>query len=38
MQYAQAPLRLILLEMTILIGGISLVAYWLDRREWFISL
>ena len=36
--YIQAPLWLILLEMTILIGGVSLVAYWLERHEWFISL
>jgi predicted acyltransferase len=36
--YAQAPLWLILLEMIVLIGGISLVAYWLEKHKWFISL
>ena len=29
---------LVVLEMVILIGGVSLVAYWLDRRKIYISL
>jgi predicted acyltransferase len=36
--YADAPLWLVLLEMATLIGGISWVAYWLDRRGIVISL
>jgi len=36
--YQAAPLWLVLIEMTILIGGISGVAYWLDRKNIVISL
>jgi predicted acyltransferase len=36
--YQAAPLWLVLLEMTALIGGISAVAYWLDHRNIFITL
>ncbi len=36
--YAEAPFWLILLEIAILIGGISVVAYWLSRHKWYISL
>jgi len=36
--YQVAPLWLVLLEMAALIGGISAVAYWLDRRNIVISL
>jgi hypothetical protein len=36
--YQAVPLWLVLLEMTVLIGGISTVAYWLDRKNIFISL
>jgi predicted acyltransferase len=36
--YQAAPLWLVLLEMAILIGGISAVAYWLDRKNIVISL
>lgn len=36
--YQAAPLWLILLEIAILIGGISAVAYWLDHKNIVISL
>jgi predicted acyltransferase len=36
--YQSASLWLVLLEMVILIGGISAVAWWLDRRNIVISL
>jgi predicted acyltransferase len=36
--FQAAPLWLVLLEMVILIGGISLVAYLLDRKKVYISL
>ncbi|MBE3040251.1 MAG: DUF1624 domain-containing protein [Chloroflexi bacterium] len=36
--YQAAPLWLVLLEMAALIGGISAVAYWLDRKNIVISL
>jgi len=36
--YQTAPLWLVLLEMTVLIGGISAAAYWLDSRNIVISL
>jgi len=36
--YQTAPLWLVLLEMAVLIGGISVVAFWLDRRDIVISL
>ena len=36
--YQGASLGLVLLEMVILIGGISAVAYWLDRKNIVISL
>jgi hypothetical protein len=36
--YAAAPLWLVLLEIAALVGGISGVAYWLDRRGILISL
>ncbi len=36
--YQAAPLWLVLLETVILIGGISAVAYWLDRKNIVISL
>lgn len=36
--YQAAPIWLVLLEMITLIVGISVVAYWLDRKNIFISL
>ena len=36
--YQAASLWLVLLEMAVLIGGISAVAYWLDRKNIVISL
>jgi fucose 4-O-acetylase-like acetyltransferase len=36
--YQTAPLWLVMLEMTVLIGGISTAAYWLDSRNIVISL
>jgi predicted acyltransferase len=36
--FQAAPLWLVLLEMVVLIGGISAVAYWLDRKRIYISL
>ncbi|HEX7395589.1 MAG TPA: heparan-alpha-glucosaminide N-acetyltransferase domain-containing protein [Anaerolineaceae bacterium] len=36
--YQTAPLWLVVLEVAILIGGISAAAYWLDRRNIVISL
>lgn len=36
--YQSAQLWLVLLEMSVLIGGISAVAYWLDCRKIYISL
>ncbi len=36
--YQAAPLWLVLLEMVILIGGVSAAAFWLDRRNIVISL
>jgi predicted acyltransferase len=36
--YQAAPPWLVLLEMVILIGGVSAVAYWLDRKKIIISL
>ncbi len=36
--YQQAPLWLALLEMVLLVTGISLVAYWMERRRIFIAL
>jgi len=36
--YEQAPLWLVLLEMLILVGGISAVAYWLDKKSVVIAL
>ena len=36
--YQVAPLWLVLLEMAVLIGGISALAYWLDRKKIYISL
>jgi hypothetical protein len=36
--YQQAPLWLALLEMVLLVGGISIVAYWMDRKDIVISL
>jgi predicted acyltransferase len=36
--YQAAPLWLVLLEIVVLIGGISLVAYRLDRKKIYISL
>ena len=36
--YQTAPLWLVLVEMTILLGGISAVAFWLDRKKIYIAL
>jgi fucose 4-O-acetylase-like acetyltransferase len=36
--FQAAPLWLVLLEMVILIGGVSAVAFWLDRKNIVISL
>ena len=36
--YQAAPLWLVLLEMAALIGGVSAVAFWLDRKKIFITL
>jgi predicted acyltransferase len=36
--YTTAPLWLVLVEMICLLGGISAVAYWLDRKNIIISL
>jgi len=36
--YEQAPLWLALIEMVVLVGGISAVAYWMDRKGIVISL
>jgi predicted acyltransferase len=36
--YADAPLWLVLLEMAGLIGGITVVAFWLDRRNIIVRL
>jgi predicted acyltransferase len=36
--YSNASLWLVLLEMAVLVGGISLVAYWMDRRNLTIAL
>ena len=36
--YQAAPLWLVLLEIVIILSGVSLVAYWLDRRKIYISL
>ncbi len=36
--YIQAPLWLVLLEMALLIGGVSAVAFWLDRKKIIIAL
>ena len=36
--YQQAPLWLALLEMVLLVGSISIVAYWMDRKDIVISL
>jgi predicted acyltransferase len=36
--YQTAPLWLVLIEMAVLIGGISAAAYWLDKRRIYISL
>jgi predicted acyltransferase len=36
--YQSAPIWLVLMEMAILIGGISAVAHWLDRKKIVISL
>ncbi len=36
--YTDAPLWLVLLEMVALIGGISAVAYWMERRNIVVSL
>jgi predicted acyltransferase len=36
--YVDAPLWLVLLEMAGLIGGISVVAFWLDRRNIIVRL
>jgi predicted acyltransferase len=36
--YINAPLWMVLLEIAGLVGGISIVAYWLDRRNIIIAL
>jgi fucose 4-O-acetylase-like acetyltransferase len=36
--YQAAPAWLVLLELVILIGGVSAVAFWLDRKNIVISL
>jgi predicted acyltransferase len=36
--YQQAPLWLVMLEMILMVGGISAVATWMDRRNIIISL
>jgi len=36
--YQDAPLWLVLIEMVALVGGISAVAYWMDRKNVVISL
>jgi predicted acyltransferase len=36
--YQQAPLWLALIEMVVLVGGISVVAYWMDHKKIVISL
>jgi predicted acyltransferase len=36
--YQAAPLWLVLLEMATLIGGLSVVAFWLDRKNIVVSL
>ena len=36
--YQAAPLWLVMTEMAILIGGVSAVAYWLDKCKIYISL
>jgi predicted acyltransferase len=36
--YQAAPPWLVMLEMVVILGGVSLAAYWLDRRKMYISL
>jgi predicted acyltransferase len=36
--YQMAPLWLVILEMVVILGGVSIVAYWLDRKNIHISL
>ncbi len=36
--YASAPLWLVLLEIVFILAVISLVAYWMDRRNVIIAL
>jgi predicted acyltransferase len=36
--YAEAPIWMVLIEITALLGGISMIAFWLDRRNLIIHL